>query len=118
MKVNFSKIIFVFKNHNIAACIKISSSYLAVKLKYLYLAYYIAIGYYRTKDYEACIKKTEQILRLEKENHQAKDLNQEATKLLRKEGLIGMGIAAGAASMLGGLAVAGLAVLASKVVKK
>lgn len=44
----------------------------------------------------------------------AKDLKSEAEKKLQRDGLIGMGIAAGAASLIGGVAVAGIAALAAR----
>merc|ERR1712228_605154 len=72
-------------------------------------AYYIAIGHYRLKECDACIAKTKQILKLEPDNHQAKELMKEAERVLRRDGLIGMGVAAGAVSVLGGIAVAGMA---------
>ena len=59
-------------------------------------AYFIAIGLLRQKKYEDCMRKCEQILRVEPENHQVKQLRVAAEKELRKEGLIGVGIAAGA----------------------
>merc|ERR1712130_9245 len=77
-------------------------------------AYYIAIGYYRKREFEKCITKCTQILKLEKDNHQAKDLLAAAEKKLQRDGLIGMGVAAGAVSLLGGVAVAGIAALAAR----
>ena len=47
-------------------------------------------------------------------NVKAKELLDQAQRKLTRNGLIGMGVAAGAASIFGGLAVAGLAALAAK----
>jgi len=85
------------------------------EIKYLrILAYFIAVGFYRLKDYEKVISRSEKILKIEPDNHQAKDLKSEAEKKLQRDGLIGMGIAAGAASLIGGVAVAGIAALAAR----
>lgn len=100
------------------------------------IAYFIAVGFYRLKDYEKVISRSEKILKIEPDNHQvnkirffllfttlplffltkikAKDLKSEAEKKLQRDGLIGMGIAAGAASLIGGVAVAGIAALAAR----
>ncbi|CBY31871.1 unnamed protein product [Oikopleura dioica] len=75
-------------------------------------AYFIAIGLLRQKKYEDCMRKCEQILRVEPGNHQVKQLLVAAEKELRKEGLIGVGIAAGA-SLFGALAIGGLAAVAA-----
>ena len=58
------------------------------------------------------MRKCEQILRVEPGNHQVKQLSVAAEKALRKEGLIGVGIAAGA-SLFGALAIGGLAAVAA-----
>ena len=49
-----------------------------------------------------------------KQKIKAKDLKSEAEKKLQRDGLIGMGIAAGAASLIGGVAVAGIAAIAAR----
>ena len=67
--------------------------------KYYFLGYFIGIGYYRLKEYELVIKQMKKILNYEKQNHQALNLMNEAEKRLKRDGLIGIGVAAGAAAV-------------------
>ena len=63
------------------------------------VGYFIGIGYYRMKEYELVIKQMKKILAYEKQNHQAMNLMNEAEKRLKRDGLIGIGVAAGAAAV-------------------
>merc|ERR1711970_736272 len=69
--------------------------------------YYVGVGLYRRKEYEQVISEMKKILKFEKSNHQAAQLKEAAEKKLARDGLIGMGIAAGVAGVAG----AGIAAL-------
>ena len=74
---------------------------------YSHKAYFIGIGLYRQKEYETVITEMKKILKFEGSNHQAAQLKEAAEKKLARDGLIGMGVAAGVAAVAG----AGLAAL-------
>ncbi|UJR27157.1 hypothetical protein I4U23_008455 [Adineta vaga] len=74
--------------------------------------YYLALGNARLGEYEAALKFLDAILHLQPGNHQAKNLKDEVTRRMNREGYVGMGIAVGAGALLvGGLTAAALALL-------
>jgi len=76
-------------------------------------SYFIGIGYYRLKEYELVIKQMKKILNYEKQNHQALNLMNESEKRLKRDGLIGIGVAAGAAAV-GAAVMTGLVTILAK----
>merc|ERR1712212_184916 len=76
-------------------------------------SYFIGIGYYRLKEYELVIKQMKKILTYEKQNHQALNLMNEAERRLKRDGLIGIGVATGAAAV-GAAVLTGLVTVLAK----
>ncbi|CAF3171200.1 unnamed protein product [Rotaria socialis] len=74
--------------------------------------FYLAVGNARLNEYEAAIKFLDAILHVQPGNHQAKNLKDEITQRMNREGYVGMGIAVGAgALLLGGLTAAAMVLL-------
>ena len=73
--------------------------------------YYLAVGYFRVRDYALALKRIDQLLQLEPQNAQALSLKEMIGERVRRDGLVG-------ATMVGGLAVLGLATLASWLLKR
>ncbi|CAF3321094.1 unnamed protein product [Rotaria socialis] len=83
--------------------------------------YYSALGNARLNEYEEALKFLDAILFIQPGNHQAKNLKDEVTRRMNREGYVGMGIAVGAGALLlggtgllligGGLTAAAVAIL-------
>jgi len=74
--------------------------------------YYLALGNARLNEYETALKFLDGILHIQPGNHQAKNLKDEITRRMTREGYVGMGIAVGAGALLiGGLTAAAVALL-------
>ncbi|KAK3605636.1 hypothetical protein CHS0354_027301 [Potamilus streckersoni] len=72
--------------------------------------FYLAIGYTKTKEYETALKYVKALLKIEPENHQAKELQKLIKDKLKKEGFVGMAIVGGATlAVVGGLVGLGIA---------
>ena len=100
----------LIREHHDAAARRDYSKLLITNTKFingLSSAYYVGVGLYRRKEYEQVISEMKKILKFEKSNHQAAQLKEAAEKKLARDGLIGMGIAAGVAGVAG----AGIAAL-------
>ncbi|WWC65554.1 mitochondria fission 1 protein [Kwoniella dejecticola CBS 10117] len=69
--------------------------------------YYIAVGYYKLKNYAYAKKFNDLLLSVEPENMQAQSLRTLIDQAVQRDGYIGMGLIAGAAAVTG-LIVAGL----------
>lgn len=75
--------------------------------------FYLAVAYYRLKEYERALKYIRTLLKNEPGNKQALELEKLIDKALKKDGLVGMAIVGGI-----GLGVAGLAGLIGLAVSK
>ncbi|CAF0945474.1 unnamed protein product [Rotaria sordida] len=74
--------------------------------------FYLALGNARLNEYETALKFLDAILHVQPGNHQAKNLKDEITRRMTREGYIGVGIAVGAGALLvGGLTAAAIALL-------
>ncbi|CAF4420750.1 unnamed protein product, partial [Rotaria magnacalcarata] len=62
--------------------------------------FYLAVGNARLNEYEAAIKFLDAILHVQPGNHQAKNLKDEITQRMTRDGYVGMGIAVGAGALL------------------
>ncbi|CAF4582781.1 unnamed protein product, partial [Rotaria magnacalcarata] len=68
--------------------------------------YYLALGKNhslanaRLNEYEVALKFLDAILLIQPGNHQAKNLKDEVTRRMNREGYVGMGIAVGAGALL------------------
>ncbi|XP_041483087.1 mitochondrial fission 1 protein-like isoform X2 [Lytechinus variegatus] len=71
--------------------------------------FYLAIGYYRLKEYTNALKFVQGLLQIEPNNRQGADLEKLIKKKMNKDGLLGMAIVGGAAVALAGLVGAGIA---------
>ncbi|WVQ66599.1 mitochondria fission 1 protein [Kwoniella sp. B9012] len=69
--------------------------------------YYIAVGYYKLKNYAYAKRFNDLLLSVEPENMQAQSLRTLIDQAVQRDGYIGMGLIAGAAAVTG-LIVAGL----------
>jgi len=78
--------------------------------------YYMVIGYTKLKEYERALKYADGILKVQPNNHQVKDLKVEINKRMKKDGMIGMAVAGGAAAAVGVgiVALIGAAIAGSK----
>ncbi|CAF1569004.1 unnamed protein product [Rotaria sp. Silwood1] len=74
--------------------------------------FYLALGNARLHEYETALKFLDAILHVQPNNFQAKNLRDEITQRMTREGYIGVGIAVGAGALLvGGLTAAAIALL-------
>ncbi|CAK9779491.1 mitochondrial fission 1 protein [Cutaneotrichosporon oleaginosum] len=69
-------------------------------------SYYIAVGYYKLRNYTYARKFNDLLLAVEPENMQAQSLRQVIDRAVARDGYIGMGILAGAAAVTGLVATA------------
>ncbi|BEI93693.1 uncharacterized protein CcaverHIS019_0601520 [Cutaneotrichosporon cavernicola] len=69
-------------------------------------SYYIAVGYYKLRNYTYARKFNDLLLAVEPENMQAQSLRQVIDRAVSRDGYIGMGILAGAAAVTGLVATA------------
>jgi len=73
--------------------------------------YYLAVGNTKLKEYSTALKYIRALLQVEPGNRQAQELEVIASTRLKKDGMVGMAAAGGAAVALGGLV--GLGMLAA-----
>ncbi|XP_071838439.1 mitochondrial fission 1 protein-like isoform X2 [Apostichopus japonicus] len=76
--------------------------------------FYLGVGHYRLKNFTKALQFVKGLLQIEPNNHQAKDLEILIKKKMNKDGLFGMAMVGGAAVVIGGLVVAGMAITKGK----
>ncbi|CAI2346285.1 unnamed protein product [Caenorhabditis sp. 36 PRJEB53466] len=71
--------------------------------------HYLALGHARLQNYDKSVHLLDALLRTEPANMQATELRRVIGKKMKKDGLLGLGLLGGAAAIVGGLMIAGLA---------
>ncbi|KAF6018824.1 FIS1 [Bugula neritina] len=83
----------------------------AEKRDYLY---YMVVAHAKLKEYEIALKYVDGILKVQPTNHQVLDLKAEINKRMKRDGMVGLAVAGGAAAVVG----AGLAALIGVAIAK
>ncbi|XP_067951644.1 mitochondrial fission 1 protein-like [Watersipora subatra] len=76
--------------------------------------YYMVVACTKLKEYEKALKYADGILKVQPNNHQVLELKKEIDKRMKRDGLIGMAVAGGAAAVVG----AGIATLIGVAIAK